>query len=144
MITVGLNYLLKLTVLTHKPTTALVIATVIATIVSYILNREWSFSARGGRRRHTEIFLFALVNVIAIGITATPQFLARYVFHLEQPHVSFAVQEISDFVNGLVLGTAMAMFFRLWAFRHWVFPAKPSLPERTPAPDLAREPVGVR
>lgn len=123
-ITVILTYMLKLSVLTEKPVTALVIATVLATVLSYILNREWSFNARGGHRRHTEILLFVTVNLIAIVINAVPAFLARHVFLLETPNVSFAAQEISDFVSGLVLGTSLAMFFRLWAFRHWVFPSK--------------------
>lgn len=125
MITVVLNYLLKLTVLTEKTTIALIIATIISTIVSYVINREWSFSTRGGRRRHAEITLFIIVNIIAIVITAAPQYAARNIFDVQTPNVSFAVQEVSDFLNGLVLGTALAMVFRLWAFKHWVFPAKP-------------------
>ena len=44
----------------------LVIAVVVATIISYILNREWSFRTRGGRERHHEAALFFLVNGIGI------------------------------------------------------------------------------
>ena len=50
VVTTGMNYALKLTVLADKPVTALVLATTIATILSYVLNREWSFRTRGGPR----------------------------------------------------------------------------------------------
>ncbi|MFD1051596.1 GtrA family protein, partial [Kibdelosporangium lantanae] len=56
-VTNAVNYALKLTVLTDKPVTALVTAVIIATIVSYVLNREWSFRTRGGRERHHEAAL---------------------------------------------------------------------------------------
>lgn len=122
VITTSVNYLLKLTVLKAKPVTALIIAIAVATVVSYVLNREWSFSARGGRRRHTEMLLFIVVNLIATGINALPEWVARYVFDLTTPNVTRTVEEISDFASGLIMGTALAMVFRWWAFRTWVFP----------------------
>jgi putative flippase GtrA len=66
LLTAAVNYGLRLTVLTHKPTTALTIATTIATVVSYLFNRGWSFRSRGGRGRHLEASLFALVSIAAI------------------------------------------------------------------------------
>src|SRR5690349_12700310 len=48
----GVVYALKLTVLPDKPLTARVFGVLIATIVSYILNREWSFNTRGGIQLH--------------------------------------------------------------------------------------------
>ncbi|MDN5750883.1 MAG: GtrA family protein, partial [Pseudonocardia sp.] len=42
---------LKNTVLVEKPITAKVMAVLVATIASYVLNREWSFRTRGGRER---------------------------------------------------------------------------------------------
>jgi putative flippase GtrA len=130
VITVVINYGLKLTVLTAKPVTALTIATVIASIVSYLLNREWSFSTRGGRRRHHEASLFFLFSAVAVGLTSLPLFVSRYVFELRTPNVSRPVQEIADFVSGLILGTVLGMIFRLWSFRRWVFPHENVRPGR--------------
>ena len=45
---------LKSTVLDTKPLTAKVLAVLVATIVSYVLNREWSFRTRGGRERSSQ------------------------------------------------------------------------------------------
>src|SRR5437660_5877563 len=72
VVTTAVNYALKLTVLSTKPVTALVFAVVIATIVSYILNREWAFRTRGGRERHHEAALFFLISGIGVGIDPFP------------------------------------------------------------------------
>jgi putative flippase GtrA len=42
-LTTVLNYALKFTVLTARPVTALTLSVTVATIVSYVLNREWAF-----------------------------------------------------------------------------------------------------
>ncbi len=129
-ITVVINYALKLTVLSAKPVTALTIATVISGVISYILNREWSFRTRGGRRRHHEASLFFLFSAIAVGLTDVPLLLSRYVFELRTPMVSRPVQEIADFLFGIILGTLVGMLFRLWSFRRWVFPEENVRPGR--------------
>lgn len=119
----GIWYLLKLTVLEAKPVTAKIIAIIIATIVSYILNREWSFRTRGGRERHHEAGLFFLISGIGVGLNSAPLYISRYWLELEVPHVSRFVQELADFTSGSIIGMLLAMFFRFWAFRRWVFPA---------------------
>jgi putative flippase GtrA len=130
LITVVINYALKLTILGSKPVTALMIATVIAAVISYILNREWSFRTRGGRRRHHEASLFFVFSAIAVALTAAPLYASRYILELRTPHVSTSAQEIADFVSGLFLGTLLGMVFRLWAFRRWVFPEENARPDR--------------
>jgi putative flippase GtrA len=118
----GVWYLLKLTVLEPKPTTAKAIAILVATIVSYILNREWSFRTRGGRERHHEATLFFLISGFAIVINLIPLLISRYVLQLEVPHVSRFIQEFADFTSGSIIGMLLAMAFRFWAFKRWVFP----------------------
>lgn len=122
VLTVVVNYGLKLTVLKGKPVTALTIAIVVATIASYLLNREWSFRTRGGRVRHLEVVLFFVVSGLGIVINDIPLYLARYVFDLQYPAISRPAQEISDFVSGMIIGTLLATGFRWWAMKKWVFP----------------------
>ncbi|GIF49745.1 putative flippase GtrA [Asanoa ferruginea] len=122
LVTIAVNYALKLTILSNKPVTALTVATIVTTVLSYILNREWAFRTRGGRERRHEAALFFAVNAIAIGVNDVPLLIGRYVFDLRVPDVSLIVQEISDFGFGIVAGTLAAMAFRFWAYKKWVFP----------------------
>jgi putative flippase GtrA len=122
IVATGINYGLKLTVLTEKPVTALTVATIVSSIVSYVLNREWSFRTRGGRERRHEAALFFLVCGIAVGVNDIPLYFSRYVLDLQTPAVSLLTQEVADFVSGIVVGTFLAMIFRLWAFKKFVFP----------------------
>ncbi|MFF0573050.1 GtrA family protein [Streptosporangium saharense] len=115
-------YGLKLTVLEPKPVTAKIVAVLVATIVSYVLNREWSFRTRGGRERRHEAALFFLVSAVGLVLSSAPLWISRYVFGLETPEASLVTQEIADFVSAQVVGTLVAMVFRFWAFRKWVFP----------------------
>ena len=130
--TTVINYALKLTVLHEKPVTALAVATLISTVLSYVLNREWSFRTRGGRERHHEAALFFSVSAVGVVLNSLPLAVSRYVLDLQVPEVSRPVQEIADFVSGIIVGTLIAMCFRLWAFRRFVFPhAEVRPPRRT-------------
>jgi putative flippase GtrA len=124
-------YGLKLTILSEKPITAQAIAIIVATIVSYVLSREWSFSTRGGRERHHEAALFFVVSGIAVGLNLVPTAVSRYLLHLQVPFVSMLTQEVSDFIFGSIIGTLIAMVFRWWAFKKWVFPDENVRPGRS-------------
>ncbi|MGI5504692.1 GtrA family protein [Lentzea sp. CA-135723] len=113
---------IKTLVLPNNPVTAKIIATLVATIVSYVLNREWSFRTRGGRERHHEALLFFLVNGIGIVLNSAPLWVSRYLFHLQEPHVSRFAEEVSDFLSAQIIGTLIAMAFRWYGYKNWVFP----------------------
>ena len=131
--------LLKTTVLEPKPLTAKVIAVLVATIVSYVLNREWSFRTRGGRERHHEAALFFMVSGAGVAVYTAPLAMSRYVFDLAVPNVSLLTQEIADFVSGQVIGVFVGMAFRWWGFRRFVFPHQDV--RRQPVVDRADDPV---
>ncbi|GAB2752969.1 GtrA family protein [Amycolatopsis magusensis] len=137
VLTLAVNYTLKFTVLTAHPVTAQGIAVLVATIVSYVLSREWSFSTRGGRRRPHEAALFFLISGISLGLNALPLAISRYVFTLRVPEVQLLTQEVADFLSGMIIGTLLGSVFRWWAMKKWVFPLADARP-RTPR--LPREP----
>ncbi|MFH9351829.1 GtrA family protein [Kitasatospora sp. NPDC017646] len=130
VLTTVIDLELKFTVLEHEPVVALTVATVIATVVSYVLNRRWAFRTAGHR---TEAVLFFLVSAVAIGVNVIPLALSRYAFQLREPYVTPFHQEVADFVSGMVLGTFVAMLFRYWAMRRWVFTG--SVPRAVPVPE---------
>ena len=112
----------KSTVLEPKPVTAKVVAVLIAPIVGYVLNREWSFRLRGGLGRPHEAMLYFLVSGIALAINAMPLAVSRYGLDLQTPDVSPWAEQVADLLSAQVIGTLLAMVFRWWAFRRWVFP----------------------
>ncbi len=115
-------YSLSLTVLEQKPTVAKIISGVMATILSYILNREWAFKNRGGRERHHEALLFFSISGIGVIIAAAPLFIANNVFDIRQGHASLTMLVIVDFVLNYIIGNLMQMAFRFWALRKFAFP----------------------
>ncbi|WP_454043126.1 GtrA family protein [Cellulosimicrobium sp. Marseille-Q8652] len=100
-------------VLGHKPLTAKAVSVAVATLVSWLGNRYWTFSARRTETRGRELTAFVVVNVggmlIAVGCLA----FSTYVLGLTSP----LAKNVSANVVGLVLGTA----FRYVAYRHLVF-----------------------
>lgn len=120
LLTLVTNYALKLTVLQAKPVMAQTIAILIATVVSYVLNRQWSFRAVGRQR---EAVLFFVVSGLAIGVNDLPLVFSRYVLQLREPVVSHFTQEVADFLSGMIVGTLLAMAFRYWAMNRFVFTA---------------------
>lgn len=122
IIDTGLFLLLSHTILDEKPVTSKFISVLVATIVSYVLNREWSFSARGGRERHHEAMLFFLVNAIALVLNLVPLWTTLYVFQINSAHHAQLTVSIVNFIAANIVGTLIAMGFRFWAYRRWVFP----------------------
>jgi len=113
---------LKTSVLETKPLTAKIIAVLVATIVSYVFNREWSFRTRGGRERHHEALLFFAFSAVGVVLSMAPLWFSSYVLELRVPNVSLTVENLADFLSAYVIGNLLQMAFRFWAFRRWVFP----------------------
>ncbi|MCJ0701527.1 MULTISPECIES: GtrA family protein [Frigoribacterium] len=124
VITMVINYGLKLFVIPQHPVTALAVGTIVATVVSYWMNKKWSFDDRGDRHTAHEMLLFTAVSIVGIGLNSAPLYLSRYGFGLGVPNVSFATQEVADFISGPIIGTLIAMVFRYWAMNKWVFPKR--------------------
>ncbi|MFF0634591.1 GtrA family protein [Nocardia sp. NPDC004151] len=120
--TVVMFFALKWTVLQGKPITANAAAMLVATVLSYVLNREWAFTARGGRQRRHEAALFFLMAGIGLVINQLPLAVSRYVFNLQAPHVSLVTENVADFISASLIGTLLATVFRWWAMRRFVFP----------------------
>ncbi len=132
VVDVGLFNLLMFTgqgLLDDRPLTAKAIAVVAATAVSYGLNRNWTFSHRGGHTsRWREYALFFGLNGIAMLITLSVLWFSHYALGLD----SVLADNISANVIGLGLGTV----FRFWSYRKWVFPADAGVPVDTGTPPV--------
>ena len=117
------------------PSVARVLAVGVATVVTYLGNRllTWRGASRHDRRR--EVALFALFNVVGLGISV----LTLAVSHDLLGLTSRLADNVSANVVGLFLGTA----FRFWAYRTVVFVgADLQVPGGWSPEDLDQQPVG--
>ncbi|MGH3316603.1 MAG: GtrA family protein [Nocardioidaceae bacterium] len=103
--------------LSHKPITAKVISVGVATLVTYVGNRRWTWGDRPRRGVRRELTMFLLLN----GVGALIAVVCLAVSHYLLGFTSALADNISANVIGLVLGTA----FRFLSYRRWVFPEEP-------------------
>lgn len=136
VVTLVVNYALKFTVLEAHPTTAFIIANAVATVVSFILTRQYTFQNQNDAyRKHIQALGFFGVSLIGIGINSAPLYVSRWVLGFHYPQVSFLSQEIADFVSGPIIGTLLAMVFRWWALHKFVFPESENLQDSAEHPE---------
>ena len=95
--------------------TAKVISVTFATIVAWLGNRYLTFRAHRTRAVWREGVLFAISNLLGLGIAALCLFVSHYVFGFVSP----IADNIAANGVGLVLGTT----FRYLSYRFLVFPA---------------------
>lgn len=109
----GLAYVLRFKV-GLGPTTSKAISTCVATAVSYVGNRLWSFAHRvdDDSSHGQDLALYAGINFVGLVITLIPVDIAHYLLD-ETSALAFNVSG--------VIGTGFATIFRFWAYRKWVF-----------------------
>jgi putative flippase GtrA len=119
---------LALTIWQNGQLKATVIATIVATITSYFMNRHWTYRDRPKSAMRRETTLFVLFNatglVIELGVLAV----AKYGLDI---HHLLALNVFKT------LGLAIATVFRFWSYRTFVFRPAPAVPG--PALALAGE-----
>ena len=113
---------LSLTILEQKPVVAKIISGIMATILSYILNREWSFKNRGGRERHHEALLFFTISAVGVVLAAAPLWIANNVFEFREAQQSLTTRIVVDFALNYIIGNLLQLVFRFWALRRFAFP----------------------
>ena len=98
-----------------SPLKAKILSVTVATIVSWLGNRYFTFGQRRTEHRGREFVLFAVINVVGMGIAVACLGFSHYVLGLTSP----LADNISANGVGLVLGT----IFRYLAYRTYVFTA---------------------
>ena len=101
-------------VFSDKPITAKAASVIVATTVSYFLNRIWTFSDRARTGVVREYALFVVLNGIAMLITLGTLWFSHYALGLTSP--------LADNISANIVGLAMGTVFRFWSYRKWVFP----------------------
>lgn len=104
------------------PVIAKVIAIVVATIVTYVGNRFWTFGQRNVPRRFSRYVLFIGVNIAAALLQLGCLAFSRYVLGLDSV--------LADNISGTIVGQALATVFRFVTYDRWVFRDEPRDGER--------------
>ena len=120
---------LVLLALPDKPLTAKVCSTVVSATNAFVLNRFWSFKHRTRTSLRREYGLFAVLNVVGLGIALLCLSISHYVLGFE----SRLADNIAANGVGLVLGT----MFRFWSYRKFVWAAPSEVEEAAADGDAA-------
>ncbi len=100
---------------------AVAIATIVATVLSFVASRYWTFRHRDRRGAPKETVLFFLVNGVGVAISEGCIGFASALGLTGK--ISYNVA-----LNG---GIALATLFRYWSYRRWVWPAAAAASGRT-------------
>ena len=124
------------------PVTATTIATIVATAVSYVANRYWSFRHRERTGVAREGVIFFILN--GFGLLIQDAVVAFNFYILGNGN-----NKAAEFI-ALNAGIALATLFRFWSYRKWVW-AEPAdgtesgtsehQPPAAPSPPMAAQPV---
>ena len=94
------------------PQTALVIAYIVATVVTFVGNRYWAFKHRKGKGLRRESVTFVVLNCIGIVIQLGVVDVAYY---------GMGYKDGLSYNIATVIGIGIATLFRLYAYRKFVF-----------------------
>ncbi|MCG2800215.1 MAG: GtrA family protein [Cellulomonas sp.] len=95
-----------------KPVTAKVIATVVATLASWVGNRHWTFADRRTGQRGRELVVYGVINAVAALIPSATLYVALYWMDLDGQLVANAAT-----VVGIAIGTVLRYVgYKLWVF----------------------------
>jgi putative flippase GtrA len=100
------------------PLVSKAVAVTIATVVTYLGSRFWTFKERENQPARREAVLFVVLNVVGLLIAEAVIGFVTYAMGLHGK---------LEFNAASVLGTGLGTIFRFYAYRKWVFLAPPEL-----------------
>jgi putative flippase GtrA len=102
-----------------KPLTARIIAVVLATLVSWLGSRHWTFADQRTHGRGRELALFAVINALGIALTVGTLWFSHYVLDMKGPFADNVANVI-----GIGLGTVL----RYVGYKLFVFTGPSAIP----------------
>lgn len=98
---------------------AITIATILATVVTYLGNRYWTFRRRQGQGTTRESIIFFILNAIGLLI---------YYACIGLTDLAGLGSSKLWYNAALVVGTGLGTLFRFWSYRKWVWLAPSATP----------------
>jgi putative flippase GtrA len=111
---------------------AITIATILATVVTYVGNGRWAFRNRQGQGTTRDWIVFFVLNAIGLLI---------YYGCIGLTDLAGVGKSKLWYNMALIVGTGLGTLFRFWSYRKWVWVASgtPFLAEEEPAEDRAQD-----
>ncbi|MCC3282839.1 GtrA family protein [Arthrobacter caoxuetaonis] len=128
LVDIGLFNLLVARVLDDNPISAKIVSVVVATTISWLGSRYLTFRRTRGRSVRSETILFALTNLVGLGIATGCLFVSHYLLGF--------TSQFADNISGNVVGVLLGNVFRYFAYRYIVF-TEPKGKADSPAPENA-------
>lgn len=97
-----------------QPLTAKVLTIALASCLTYLGNRLWTFGDRPAPPTGRSVLAFVLVNVMAAGLQLACLGFSRYVLGLDSP--------LADNISGTLIGQVVSTSFRYVTYGRFVFP----------------------
>jgi putative flippase GtrA len=122
-----------------KPLTSKFLASSVALIASYYMNRHWTWRDRRRPAGAREPLLFFGLSLVGVAIAEVCLLVSHYGLQL--------TSRWADNFSANVVGLALAMVWRFWSYNRWVFtddrvePPVPAAPQTLVLPDVAGVPV---
>jgi putative flippase GtrA len=96
---------------------AITIATILATAITYLGNRYWTFRHRHGKGTTRDSILFFVLNGVGLLI---------YYGCIGLLDLAGRGHSVAWYNVALVLGTGLGTLFRFWSYRKWIWLASPA------------------
>ncbi len=93
---------------------AVTIATIVATVVTFVGNRYWTFRHREGHGTARETTMFFVLNGVGLLIYYACIWIMRHPLNLSGTFWYYVA---------LIIGTGLGTLFRFWSYRKWVWPS---------------------
>lgn len=125
----GIFNLLLAGPLSHKVVTAKVISTGIAIVSSYFMNRHWTWRHTNRAHPARELALFVGISGVGLLLAVGCLSFSHYVLDF--------TSKLADNIAANVVGLALGMVWRFWAFKRFIFiPVEGNAAADTDAADL--------
>jgi putative flippase GtrA len=114
--------------------TAITVATILATAITYLGNRYWTFRHRQGKGHTRDSVMFFVLNGVGLLI---------YYGCIGLIDLAGLGHSVAWYNVALVVGTGLGTLFRFWSYRRWIWLANPAAPAAAEelSPDMAGAPA---
>jgi putative flippase GtrA len=113
---------------------AITIATILATAITYLGNRYWTFRHREGKGTTRDSTMFFVLNGVGLLI---------YYGCIGLIDLADLGHSVAWYNLALVVGTGLGTLFRFWSYRKWIWHERPVLAHGEPAEEEAHDLAAV-